>query len=52
MEDNRLIGKYYGVGFEIKRRGCEMMNLDNFANIKTVHIIKDEQTIFEYIREN
>ncbi|MBD5453512.1 MAG: beta-lactamase family protein [Lachnospiraceae bacterium] len=32
--------------------GCEMLNLDNYANLKAVHIIKDEQTIFEYIREN
>lgn len=52
MEDNRFTGKYYGVAFGIKRTGCEMLKLDNFANIKTVHIIKDEQTIFEYIREN
>ena len=52
MEDNRFIRKYNGVSFGIKRTGCEMLNLDNFANIKIVHIIKDEQTIFEYIREN
>ena len=29
-----------------------MLNLNNNVNIKTVHVIKDEQTIFEYIRKN
>lgn len=29
-----------------------MLNLDNFSNIKNVHIIKNEQMIFEYTREN
>ena len=29
-----------------------MLNLDNFSNLKNVHIIKNEQMIFEYIREN
>ena len=52
MEDNRFIGKYYGVSFRIKLMGCEMLNLDNLANLKAVHIIKDGQTVFEYIREN
>ena len=52
MEDNRFTGKYNGVGFGIKLTGCEMLNLDNLANLKAVHIIKDGQTVFEYIREN
>ena len=29
-----------------------MLNLNNYANLKAVNIIKEEQTIFEYIREN
>ena len=29
-----------------------MLNLDNFSNLKSVHIMKNGQTIFEYIREN
>lgn len=29
-----------------------MLNLNNYINLKAVHIIKDEQTIFEYIRQN
>ena len=29
-----------------------MINLKNYNNLKAVHIIKDEQMIFEYIREN
>lgn len=29
-----------------------MLNLDNFSNLKNVHIIKNEHTIFEYRREN
>ena len=52
MEDNRFTGKYYGVSFRIKLMGCEMLNLDNLANLKAVHIIKDGKTVVEYIREN
>ena len=29
-----------------------MRNLDNFGNLKNVCVIKNEQVIFEYIREN
>lgn len=29
-----------------------MLNLNNYANLKAVNIIKDEQMIFEYLREN
>lgn len=29
-----------------------MLNLQNYVNVRAVHIIKDEQTIFKYIREN
>lgn len=29
-----------------------MLDVSNYGNIKAVHIIKDKQTIFEYIREN
>lgn len=29
-----------------------MLNVNNYVNLKAVHIIKHEQTIFEYIREN
>lgn len=29
-----------------------MLNLNNYVNLKAVHIMKDGQTIFEYIREN
>ena len=29
-----------------------MLDVANYGNIKVVHISKDKQTIFEYIREN
>ena len=29
-----------------------MFDVSNYGNIKAIHIIKDKQTIFEYIREN
>ena len=29
-----------------------MRNLDNFGHLKNICVIKNEQVIFEYIREN
>lgn len=29
-----------------------MLNVNNYVNLKAVHIVKDEKTIFEYVREN
>lgn len=29
-----------------------MLNLNNYPNLRAVHVIKDEQTIFEYRRAN
>lgn len=31
---------------------CKMLNVNNYVNLKAVHIVKDEQMIFEYVREN
>lgn len=31
---------------------CKMLNLNNYTNIKAVNMIKNEQVIYEYLREN